>query len=297
MSFYEIRIKDISDIFGLNFPEYWIFRGQEKDWVLKSSIERLFDELNYDYYWLNDSEWNIEEVFTEKFKQKTECGINSRIECRALMQHYGMPTRLLDFTKSLLVALYFVTENYDKSDCDGIVWALNLAQLYKCHVEGGRVINVNKGDSEEVRTEYTSRTITNIGRLFPMVIPVDLHDEHLEKNARFKNQKGKFLMPLKGCGFEKSLYDSFNLCRSNKQEMSFQNFERNFLETKLIKFIIFQKNKKALSSSLNKIGINKEFLFSDDNDCWAPKFREICIELKEEFIKKELEGRNILCRK
>lgn len=41
-------------------------------------------------------------------------------------QHYELPTRLLDWTESALIALYFaVNQNIEKDECDSIVWALN----------------------------------------------------------------------------------------------------------------------------------------------------------------------------
>ena len=40
-----------------------------------------------------------------------------------LMQHYGLPTRLLDWTESLLVAAYFATSNTSTNE-DGAIWML-----------------------------------------------------------------------------------------------------------------------------------------------------------------------------
>jgi hypothetical protein len=41
-----------------------------------------------------------------------------------LMQHYGLPTRLLDWTESSLIALYFAIRD-NAGDVDAAVWAMN----------------------------------------------------------------------------------------------------------------------------------------------------------------------------
>jgi hypothetical protein len=45
------------------------------------------------------------------------------------MQHYELPTRLLDWTENILVALYFVVKNKQLDDCDGMLFAMNSARL------------------------------------------------------------------------------------------------------------------------------------------------------------------------
>ena len=53
---------------------------------------------------------------------------NDVFEWLCLMQHYGAPSRVLDWTENILTALYFAVADTD-ADCDGAVWALNAGRL------------------------------------------------------------------------------------------------------------------------------------------------------------------------
>lgn len=111
----------------------FIYRGQSSsDWGLQPSISRLVKGL---------SEQHAFEVECDSFKMfRSQAPLHmgnplpkapehNCFEWLALMQHYGAPTRLLDWARSFYVALYFAV--VDDWSVDGVVWICNEIELNK----------------------------------------------------------------------------------------------------------------------------------------------------------------------
>jgi len=115
------NVKDTLSSLALKGCDTPFFRGQpNSSWGLLPSIAR--------YKWQGNRENSERDLY---FDFVTQAGVllpenNSAWSNIFAMQHYGLPTRLLDWTETFSVALYFAIKNADK---EAAVWILNPWEL------------------------------------------------------------------------------------------------------------------------------------------------------------------------
>jgi hypothetical protein len=138
-----------------------------------------------------------------------------------MMQHYGVPTRLLDFTSSPYVALYFALEAYNpQTQKDLSVYALDFTAVIEKSIQ---IIRAARPDFvEDRRSVYQKQD-----QIFEEIVGPGNYEvlwitEPKKVNARLDRQAGCFLLsgnkgkklleildsePYKDCAFEKFIID------------------------------------------------------------------------------------------
>ena|SRR4028118_839649 len=84
-----------------------------------------------------------------------------------LMQHYGLPTRLLDWTETFSVALYFAIKNAER---EAAVWMLNPYELNSLSINKNQVIHPTElaHDYEAYYIKATEKLEGNVVALSPL---------------------------------------------------------------------------------------------------------------------------------
>ncbi len=129
------------------------YRGHsDTDFELKPGIYRR----------VNDAEKSLIEYEHEIYKEMIAKVPNlfdgkSTLESLTIMQHYEVPTRVLDLTENPLVALYFAVNKDD--DKDGEVLVFGVPDIYVCSYDSDRVTILANLAKCDPRFEYDKHNL------------------------------------------------------------------------------------------------------------------------------------------
>lgn len=173
----------------------FIYRGQsDSSWPLQTTLERGCG-VNYSKEFAERYEGYAIEQFSSRFHlyDKENIQPSSLLEWLAIMQHYGVPTRLLDFTTSPYAALYFALEAYDIARRPDItLYCINYTELMEKTLE---IIKSEDNQFNETRQSISGRQDeifkNYVDRFNRNVLWVT---EPQKLNARIDKQSGCFLV-------------------------------------------------------------------------------------------------------
>lgn len=220
-------VKELTEEYG---SRIW-YRGQaDRSWELVPSIQRgLYSKT--ENYITNDFYIRAKQVMNDPPAKENYAAWMS------VMQHYGMPTRLLDWSMSPLISAFFATEKYkEHENTDACIWVLF-----------PRMLNELQGFGSFVMPNDAYSVQQMLIRAFK---------DHANIDAKFEDKI------IACCSTEKDL-------RMYSQQAAFtvHNTEKRLLEVcndkMLFKLIIPSERRAYFLSSLDYFGINQMFIYPD----------------------------------
>ena len=179
------------------------------------------------------------------------------LEWLVYAQHFGVPTRLLDFTHNPLVALYFACSKEEEDD--GTVWIFNLINYRNFHSKLLKnEANVNKNTT---RNELIYEIISELknGTLNCSKFPIQFIPYYLDE--RMSTQASSFLLwgqderPFEDM-IEKENYINISSAK-NGVSIEYEGKSEEFI----LKILIPHEKKKTILEELDLLGVNPKSIF------------------------------------
>lgn len=184
------ELRELLDVMGREDTGK-LYRGQaNSSWKLDSSLSRETNYINHEA-----------EMYYEILSLKPDSFINDRTVYERLitMQHFGMPTRLMDVTRNPLVAIFFACNNLQRANVDGIV--------YTFKKENKDFLNFEDEKLEKLRILFDKSNGKTIDLSKDPFLSKIWFIRGVAKNQRINSQSGDFIFVGSGANVEKELID------------------------------------------------------------------------------------------
>lgn len=170
----EIRVNSWADLLETLYRDSWrheinrfrspyVFRGlSDVSFNLLTSLTRL-----------GGSYAQMENHLLRNFRKYAHRNIVERDtpwHWLSLGQHHGLPTRLLDWTISPLVAAHFATDNIDLYNRDGVIWMINHREAHHMVPKVLRA-ELEREGSDFFTVEMLSRAVPTLADLDKLAPP------------------------------------------------------------------------------------------------------------------------------
>ncbi|MCB8817386.1 FRG domain-containing protein [Desulfosporosinus shakirovi] len=199
--------------------------------------------------------------------------MKSHLEYLVEMQHYGLPTRLLDITRNPLVALYFACENNHESYGEIVIFSVDDREIKYPQSDTISILASLPLFEYEKQQEIYNYAIESLAQDdFNKNVQRLLHEVKTEKPA-FKDQiikedllHSRIVLPLKNNNRILKQDGSFILCglSIDYRHLDVNDLRYNAINGKRQVFIV--ESKRKFIDVLNAYSINKATLFPEIDD-------------------------------
>lgn len=171
-----------------------LYRGQNCDLPLLPKIGRFKKPVSE----ILEIEIILIEEFDKRFRPFLDFEIDNDWDFLAYAQHFGLPTRLLDWTENPLVALWFAVSSERKEKTNGVVWVFD--------VENDDIVTDLSQDPLEIKKtkvfdpSHINKRITSQSGWFTVHKLTDSMRKNfvpLEKNKNYIEALNKLVIPQK----------------------------------------------------------------------------------------------------